>query len=392
MEQSEAEWRLGGFSGPLSSFDFRAPVHLPARPFGAPLQDALALYRFEEDSIQIYEGTGWKTLPRGKGFVPAGFSEHFSTLMGAVDPRARKLTGMYSGWDRKQTAYIPLRSSDCAEAYVMREALYYDLYACQRHWRGKKCEMQSGCSGVADCAQCAQRWKTKWRCGKHGLPFESGIPFLIFAHARPPFDSGVALVYDMCQDPRVHPGPYGGIAGPPLVDRIPRAVWAGTVRSAQTDYRGTVVDDGRGEKRVLRSEFVERYAASALVDVFSPGDEGFSREKQCAYKFIVCLEGNDAGSSLYWVFGSGSVPLLPEVTYHTVWHYHIKPNVHYVPFTLDDIESTVERLLADPALCDRVVRNAKEVHALVTDNKRDARVCALMMASLAQGSQTFSDV
>ena len=370
-EIAEAQFRIGKLYPPhLIPLDFHEAKVLPLASFnsdsGWPLD--LCLFRFYPSAgLQMYKGGEWIGTNSGEA------------LFG-------RLSGLFSAWDGTRTIYLPCYN-DCAQSHVLSVAKASS--SCDGT---AACEVQQeGALRLAYAPSPDHAWAKCSMCSRDRI--SAGNPFLGFAHARHPRDSGVALFYDLTQTLESMDCallPHARLAkDPPLAardlpnsQRAPKAVFAGREVADTVLRSGTPIDvDGNVNLKIHRADFVHRFRESPLVDC-----EGQrTREEQCKYRIIVVLEGHDIGSALYWAFGSGSVPFLPEpALYHCVWHYHIKPNIHYIPFNMDNLESTISRVLADQQFCDRIVQNAKQVHAKVTDADRDRRICAYMLAMANQ--------
>ncbi len=154
--------------------------------------------------------------------------------------------------------------------------------------------------------------------------------------------------------------------------------------------------------RFGRYDFVRRYRDSLACDVglvhepdrdadsaLAESDPGFApwrtlfrppldRAAQLQFRFIVCLEGNDYASSLFWALNSNSVVLMPPPRWQTILHFGLHPWEHYIPLAEDcsDLEARIAWGNAHPEECGAI----------------GARACAFMRACNDAGLRTALDV
>lgn len=94
-------------------------------------------------------------------------------------------------------------------------------------------------------------------------------------------------------------------------------------------------------------------------------------DEQLAYKFILCLEGNDVASNLKWVMSSNSLAVMPKPKFET-WFMEglLIPDYHYVLIN-DDYSNLEDRLnyyINNPDKAIDIVKNANE-HVAQFKNK-----------------------
>jgi len=86
-----------------------------------------------------------------------------------------------------------------------------------------------------------------------------------------------------------------------------------------------------------------------------------TRGEQCAYRHLIVCDGNTAcWDRLPWILASKSV-CWKEESDHECWYYLLmKPWVHYIPFTLENLAETWEKVKDDLELQLRIVAAANE--------------------------------
>lgn len=85
------------------------------------------------------------------------------------------------------------------------------------------------------------------------------------------------------------------------------------------------------------SELPERLADNQVVtELLRPmhGDP-LSIRDQLGFRYLLCLEGNDYPTSLFWSLASNSLVLMPKPVWETVFHESLEPWTHYVPVAAD---------------------------------------------------------
>lgn len=86
--------------------------------------------------------------------------------------------------------------------------------------------------------------------------------------------------------------------------------------------------------------------------------------QQLENKYILCLNGNDVASNLYWVISTQSVAFKEDCAYEVVPDYFLKPWVHYVPIAagLTDLREKFDYCQNNPDLCRRIIDNANQAY------------------------------
>ena len=86
-------------------------------------------------------------------------------------------------------------------------------------------------------------------------------------------------------------------------------------------------------------------------------------EQHLNFKYILIVDGNCIASSLQWVFGSGSVPILITHPENEYWFKpYLKPMVHYVPieWDLSNLRSQIDWLVDHDSEAKVIADNAKQ--------------------------------
>ena len=141
---------------------------------------------------------------------------------------------------------------------------------------------------------------------------------------------------------------------------------------------------------------VEKFKSSELIDcelidnklgASTPthkGDPNWMTPDQQAnkHKYLIYLEGNDAGSNPRWIFSTQCVVFAPDIfTSELTWHYHIKPWTHYIPFKhdLSDLEEKITWAEQNQDKCRDIIKHANDMHVKVTDVTRERLILKHMM-------------
>ncbi|MEM7633055.1 MAG: glycosyl transferase family 90 [Pseudomonadota bacterium] len=91
-------------------------------------------------------------------------------------------------------------------------------------------------------------------------------------------------------------------------------------------------------------------------------------------KYVLVLEGNDAGTQINWALSSNSVILMPEREFHSTTTLGLREWVHYVPVSKDlsDLEERVEWCRSNDDACREIARNAMAYAAQFQPRVEDA--------------------
>lgn len=149
---------------------------------------------------------------------------------------------------------------------------------------------------------------------------------------------------------------------PPWNERKPLAFWRGVGSGYETPLT---------RKRVL--DVLYDHPNSDVRFAYWDGwnNSGFPAEyfvHRCGieyhmqYKYILIVDGNCIASSLQWIFGSGSVPILVTHPENDYWFKpYVKPMVHYVPVDHDlgNLRSQIDWLVKHDDDARQIAENAK---------------------------------
>lgn len=93
--------------------------------------------------------------------------------------------------------------------------------------------------------------------------------------------------------------------------------------------------------------------------------------EQLENKYILCLNGNDVASNLYWVLSSQSIAFKEDCAYEVLPDYFLKPWVHYVPIAkgLTDLQEKFDYCEANPTICRKIIENANAAYSEIIDEK-----------------------
>ena len=102
-----------------------------------------------------------------------------------------------------------------------------------------------------------------------------------------------------------------------------------------------------------RIKFLEKYFNHPLCNIGKVNNnelnskwlvERMGIQQQLAYKFILCIEGNDVATNLKWVMSSNSIAVMPQPKFET-WFMEAQliPDYHYICLA-DDYSNMEEKL------------------------------------------------
>jgi hypothetical protein len=198
----------------------------------------------------------------------------------------------------------------------------------------------------------------------------------------------------------------------PLKEKLPIVFWRGalvgttTIGKKHSSVHGIVKNftDGLIDKDILFSQlsaiaryrFVSRFHAVEGFDVgfhhsrntffhrsgraqnFSEVPElvryerpGTPPREQTQYRYLVCLRGNDVGSSFGWQIGTHCAILKEEYPWEVFFYGHFRPWEHYVPISTDflDVQEKVAWCESNLDACEEMSRRRHEVIPLLLDKK-----------------------
>jgi hypothetical protein len=94
-----------------------------------------------------------------------------------------------------------------------------------------------------------------------------------------------------------------------------------------------------------------------------------SREQQLRSRYVLCIDGNDIPTGVYWALQSGSLVLRMGTGWETALDFGLRPWEHFVPVAPDgsDLEAVFHQCEADPAMCEAIIANAHRALAWAVD-------------------------
>ena len=138
-----------------------------------------------------------------------------------------------------------------------------------------------------------------------------------------------------------------------------------------------------------RKDFLRQHFSNILCDVAqvsSPSEYAYADcltiQQQLAFKFILCIEGNDVATNLKWVMSSNSICVMPKPKYET-WFMEgvLQPGVHYIEIADDysDLDDKIRYYTehADEAL--KIIKNAHQHVALFKNKEIEDLISILVM-------------
>ena len=144
--------------------------------------------------------------------------------------------------------------------------------------------------------------------------------------------------------------------------------------------------------QIHRIRFYEMYFGHPLCNLGQVNTRGadhpewivepLSIEDHLAFKFILCLEGNDVATNLKWVMSSNSLAVMPRPRYET-WFMEgrLIPDFHYVEINADysDLEEKLMYYIRRPELAQSVVEHAHKHVAQFKNKKREQLISFLTL-------------
>jgi hypothetical protein len=122
------------------------------------------------------------------------------------------------------------------------------------------------------------------------------------------------------------------------------------------DHKGrSYCDVGIVDKADCQS--MQSMGAKIYANLLAPS---VSRADQLRYKYLIAVEGNDAATSVGWMFASNSLVLMPVPNWETILYFGLKPWEHYVPISqrFEDLEEKIEWCRDNDKICQEIVKNA----------------------------------
>jgi len=105
-------------------------------------------------------------------------------------------------------------------------------------------------------------------------------------------------------------------------------------------------------------------------------------EQQLAYKFILCIEGNDVATNLKWVMSSNSIAVMPKPKYET-WFMEgqLIPDYHYICLA-DDYSNMEEKLthyIEHPKEALAIIENAHRFVDQFKDKRKEDLISLMVL-------------
>jgi len=128
-------------------------------------------------------------------------------------------------------------------------------------------------------------------------------------------------------------------------------------------------------KKYNRRYFVEKYYLNYDIGFYPIRDDDYykansdmfknsmTQDEQLESKYLICLEGNDVGTSLKWQLASNSVVLMAKPTMEGwLMEGALEPYVHYVPLKddLSNLNQMVEWCKNNDSICKEISMNARK--------------------------------
>ena len=137
-------------------------------------------------------------------------------------------------------------------------------------------------------------------------------------------------------------------------------------------------------KKYTRHTFVNKYSSTHNVG-FSDSIKGtleqnkgkMTVEEQLKYKYIICLEGNDVGTSLKWSLLSNSIVLMSKpIIEGWLMEGLLEPYVHYVPLQDDfsDLEEILEWCRNNDDKCKEISENSTKWMEQFLDKENELKL------------------
>lgn len=119
-----------------------------------------------------------------------------------------------------------------------------------------------------------------------------------------------------------------------------------------------------------------------------------SPKEQCESKYILCLEGNDIGSSMGWTLASNSVALMPIPTWDAIWTYGLEPWRHFVPIEADgsDLEEKYHWCLEHSLECKEIAGESRRFAQMMFEPSRKRLVDFLTIKHLEKSFLDFGSL
>ncbi len=190
-----------------------------------------------------------------------------------------------------------------------------------------------------------------------------------------------------------HPGTRKAFDDPAFADKIPQVFWRGGLTGSRwvDPFNRVGIASVANELRFEAS----RYQYSRINAVLMSKQESFMdckfvdsdvqgfawiREQAISgprattgdilrYRYVLCPNGNDVSSNLYWLLSTNSVAFKEECAYEVLPDYFLKPWVHYVPIAagLTDLREKFDYCERNPDIVSRLLYNANSAYEDMTN-------------------------
>ena len=109
------------------------------------------------------------------------------------------------------------------------------------------------------------------------------------------------------------------------------------------------------------------------------------------YKYVLCMEGNDAASNFAWALGSISCPFHTyPFSSETVLFAGIRPWVHFVPIAHNgsDLREKLDWCYANESACSRIAQNGHDYLLPYRDDELHKQVIRTMVNIIVTGTES----
>ena len=128
-------------------------------------------------------------------------------------------------------------------------------------------------------------------------------------------------------------------------------------------------------KKYNRRYFVEKYSNKYNIGFVTKNSDDYTianptlfkntmtQDEQLKSKYLICLEGNDVGTSLKWQLASNSIVLMAKPTIEGwLMEGALEPFVHYVPLKddLTDLDDMIDWCKNNDNMCKEISANARK--------------------------------
>lgn len=157
-------------------------------------------------------------------------------------------------------------------------------------------------------------------------------------------------------------------------DKINSIVWRGN------SYTGS---SKKSNRKLFVSQYYEKYNVGFVDSVKNSSiyeeqnKDKMTQEEQLKYKYLICLEGNDVGTSVKWSLFSNSIVIMAKpVIEGWLMEGLLEPYVHYVPLKDDfsDLEDIIKWCINNDDKCKDIAINSTKWMSQFLDNDKELRL------------------